>query len=273
LAQEETDVSWSTRELADLAGTTVNAIRHYHRLGLLEEPERRYNGYKQYGVRHLVRLLRVRRLAELGVPLSQIDVAHADDIGPQLLRQIDAGLAAELERLRKVRSEIAVILRDGAPADAPAGFESAASSMSDSDSSLIHVISQLCDDDARQDLRRMTEAGPDSVSEEFDGLRADADEESRQRLAGQLAPTLVRHLGDYPWLSDPSARLFRSELVTRQTFIDAAVELYNAAQLDVLVRAGVLAREQIRLAGETGDAVLSASGPDGPGQALPAASR
>ncbi|MEO3798201.1 MerR family DNA-binding transcriptional regulator [Nonomuraea sp. B10E15] len=35
---------WSTRELAGLAGTTVNTIRHYHRLGLLDEPERRYNG-------------------------------------------------------------------------------------------------------------------------------------------------------------------------------------------------------------------------------------
>ena len=42
-------MAWSTRELAGLAGTTVNTIRHYHRLGLLDEPERRYNGYKQYG--------------------------------------------------------------------------------------------------------------------------------------------------------------------------------------------------------------------------------
>ncbi|MGW3892293.1 MerR family DNA-binding transcriptional regulator [Micromonospora chokoriensis] len=32
-------------ELAELAGTTVNAIRHYHRVGLLEELTRRYNGY------------------------------------------------------------------------------------------------------------------------------------------------------------------------------------------------------------------------------------
>jgi DNA-binding transcriptional MerR regulator len=41
----------STRELAEFAGITVNTIRHYHRLGLLDEPKRRYNGYKQYGVR------------------------------------------------------------------------------------------------------------------------------------------------------------------------------------------------------------------------------
>ena len=65
-------MAWSTRELANLVGTTVNTIRHYHRLGLLDVPEREYNGYKQYEVRHLVRLLRIRRLVSLGVPLSQI---------------------------------------------------------------------------------------------------------------------------------------------------------------------------------------------------------
>ncbi|MDN3482326.1 MerR family transcriptional regulator [Arthrobacter sp. APC 3897] len=65
-------MAWSTRELAELAHTTVNTVRHYHRLGLLEEPDRRYNGYKQYGARHLVSLLRIRRLAALGVPLAQM---------------------------------------------------------------------------------------------------------------------------------------------------------------------------------------------------------
>src|SRR5690606_8663333 len=55
-------MAWSTRELAELAQTTVNTIRHYHHLGLLAEPARKDNGYKQYGVKHLARLLRIRRL-------------------------------------------------------------------------------------------------------------------------------------------------------------------------------------------------------------------
>ncbi|MFJ8542364.1 MerR family transcriptional regulator [Streptomyces sp. NPDC093586] len=38
-------------------------IRHYHERGLLAEPERRADGYKSYGVRNLVRLLRIKRLA------------------------------------------------------------------------------------------------------------------------------------------------------------------------------------------------------------------
>ncbi|MCO8276265.1 MerR family transcriptional regulator [Actinoplanes sp. TRM 88003] len=200
-------MAWSTRELADLAGTTVNTIRHYHRLGLLEEPERRGNGYKQYGVQDFVRLLRIRRLVDLGVPLARIRVDAAED--HMLLRQVDADLTAELQRLRKMRSGIAVILRDGAFVEP----------------------------------NRSDEAGP--VDPEFDALSADADEESRQRLAEKLTPSLVRHLADHPWLSDPATRLAASPHLTRQTLVDAVVELYNPAQLDVLVRAGDLARQQL----------------------------
>jgi DNA-binding transcriptional MerR regulator len=109
-------VAWSTRELAELAGTTVNAIRHYHRIGLLDEPTRRYNGYKQYGVSDLIRLLRIRRLSELGVPLSQIrEICEDGAAAPDVLRQVDAGLASEIERLSKARSDIATILGTRVP--------------------------------------------------------------------------------------------------------------------------------------------------------------
>ncbi|MEU8234504.1 MerR family transcriptional regulator [Actinoplanes sp. NPDC048967] len=108
-------MAWSTRELAELTGTTVNTIRHYHRLGLLEEPERRHNGYKQYGNRELERLLSIRRLVELGVPLARIGEAGTDGtVAPETLRQVDAGLAADIERLARARSDIAAILHDGA---------------------------------------------------------------------------------------------------------------------------------------------------------------
>ncbi|MGI5149448.1 MerR family transcriptional regulator [Plantactinospora sp. CA-294935] len=108
-------MAWSTRELAELAGTTVNTIRHYHRVGLLEQPQRRPNGYKEYGAHHLACLLRIRRLAELGVPLSQIVELGPDGaLAPEVLRQVDAGHSAEVERLQQARSAIAKILREGA---------------------------------------------------------------------------------------------------------------------------------------------------------------
>jgi DNA-binding transcriptional MerR regulator len=247
-------MAWSTRELAELAGTTVNTIRHYHRLGLLEDPDRRYNGYKQYGVSHLVCLLRIRRLVDLGVRLSDIGVARSDgDVPPEVLRQVDAQLAAEIERLSKARSDITVILRDGAPADTPPGFESVAPRLSAADSSLIHVYTQLYDDDAMKDLRRMVEADSDPVNAEVDALPPDADEATRQSLAEKLAPIIAQNLIDYPWLSDPAAHLSKSRHVTQQTFIDAVVTLYNTAQIDVLTRASVLAHQQVRQARAAGD--------------------
>ncbi|WP_308200951.1 MerR family transcriptional regulator [Actinoplanes sp. M2I2] len=128
---------WSTRELAELAGTTVNTIRHYHRLGLLDEPERRHNGYKQYGNRHLVRLLSIRRLVELGVPLALVGEAGTDGSLPlETLREVDAGLAANIARLARARSDIAAILSDGAAADPPAAVRSVTSRLSAAHGSL-----------------------------------------------------------------------------------------------------------------------------------------
>ncbi|WP_250009759.1 MerR family transcriptional regulator [Actinoplanes sp. M2I2] len=117
-------MAWSTRELAELAGTTVNAIRHYHRIALLDQPTRRYNGYKQYGVLDLIRLMRIRHLSELGVPLSQIrEICVDGEAAPDVLKQVDAGLASEIERLSRARNDIATILGTRVPVrlDPPAG--------------------------------------------------------------------------------------------------------------------------------------------------------
>jgi DNA-binding transcriptional MerR regulator len=238
-------MAWSTRELAELAGTTVKSIRLYHERGLLEEPDRRSNGYKQYEVRHLVGLLRIRRLTELGVPLSKIDaVREGDDSSPEALRALDAELAESIDRQVKARSAIAEILRHGGTADVPEGFEAVGSRLSDADSSLIHVYGQLYSRDAMTDLRQMVESdesGP--VGAEFDGLPPDADEVTRQRIAEQLAPEIARQLANYPWLTSPAERLSKGERTTQQMVTDAIVELYNSAQLDVLQRASLIAHE------------------------------
>lgn len=46
-------MAWSTRQVSELAGTSLRAVRHHHEIGLLDEPDRGPNGYKQYGVAHL----------------------------------------------------------------------------------------------------------------------------------------------------------------------------------------------------------------------------
>ena len=97
-------MAWSTRELAELAGTSLRAVRHYHQVGLLAEPERRSNGYKQYGVEHLVRLVRIKRLVDLGFSLPQIGaMGEADDHPEEALRALDAELAETIARLQSAR--------------------------------------------------------------------------------------------------------------------------------------------------------------------------
>ncbi|QAY73434.1 MerR family transcriptional regulator [Agromyces protaetiae] len=236
-------MSWSTRELAELAGTTVNTVRHYHRLGLLDEPERRYNGYKEYEVRHLVRLLRIRRMADLGVPLSQIgDLSEGSERAEEALRDLDAELAASIGRLTSAREEIAAILREQAPAHVPVGFTSVASRLSEADSSMVHIYTQLYDDEALADMQKMVEADLDDVAADIERLPDDADEATRQALVERLARTLARNFRDFPWLTDPASHLSKSGRITAETFAEAVMELYNPAQLDVLVRANALAR-------------------------------
>lgn len=248
-------MGWSTRELAELAGTTVNTVRHYHRAGLLDEPERRYNGYKQYEGRHLVRLLQIRRLRDLGVPLAQIEaIGPAGDRDPTAaLLAIDADLAASIERMQRARAEIRAILEGSTVTDVPPGFEDVAGRLSGADRSLMLVYAQLYDESAMSDLKHMAEEERDAADDEFDTLPADADETTRQRLADALAPKIARNLADYPWLLQPDEHLSKGPRVTQEAFVETVFEVYNEAQRDVLTRASRMATGAGRAAEGDGD--------------------
>ncbi|HJE77546.1 MAG TPA: MerR family transcriptional regulator [Brevibacterium epidermidis] len=55
-----------SKDLAEITGTTIRAIRHYLQLGLLEEPPRDSNGYRRFNAAHVVQVLRIKMLAESG---------------------------------------------------------------------------------------------------------------------------------------------------------------------------------------------------------------
>jgi DNA-binding transcriptional MerR regulator len=101
-------------ELAGLVGISTRAIRHYHRIGLLAEPARRANGYREYSLRDAVELARVRRLSELGLSLDEAGDALADDAGrdlAEILHELDADLARQEEDIRQRRVRLARLLR------------------------------------------------------------------------------------------------------------------------------------------------------------------
>ncbi|MGX1810102.1 MerR family transcriptional regulator [Nocardia sp. NPDC055321] len=98
-------------QLAATAGVTVRTVRHYHHIGLLPEPDRDASGYRRYPAQAAVDLIRVRTLADAGVPLARIGaLLHAP--APEFasaLADIDADLERRIEQIAEYRRRIAAL--------------------------------------------------------------------------------------------------------------------------------------------------------------------
>ena len=96
-------------QLAAYAGVTTRAVRHYHQIGLLPEPERDVSGYRTYTAPDVVRLIRIRTLAEAGVPLARVqELLAADEEGfSAAVADIDQRLRGEIRQLQEHRRRIA----------------------------------------------------------------------------------------------------------------------------------------------------------------------
>ncbi|MBN6054198.1 MerR family transcriptional regulator [Nonomuraea sp. RK-328] len=108
-------------ELAALVGVSTRTVRHYHHIGLLPEPARQANGYREYRLADAVTLARVRQLARLGLSLDELRDVLADDDGRDLremLQELDADLAREQQAIAARRARLAALL---ARADEGAG--------------------------------------------------------------------------------------------------------------------------------------------------------
>jgi DNA-binding transcriptional MerR regulator len=96
-------------ELASYAGVTVRAVRHYHAKGLLPEPERDHSGYRRYDAGAVVELIKIRTLAEAGVPLARVrELLQADEEEfTAAVADIDKRLRAEIRERQRHRERIA----------------------------------------------------------------------------------------------------------------------------------------------------------------------
>ncbi|MDN5749622.1 MAG: MerR family transcriptional regulator [Pseudonocardia sp.] len=96
-------------QLAAHVGVTVRAVRHYHKIGLLPEPERDHSGYRSYGAAAVVRLIRIHVLAGAGVPLARVqellDASCEEFLGG--VQDINRELRAEIGRLQSTRTRLA----------------------------------------------------------------------------------------------------------------------------------------------------------------------
>ena len=110
-----------SKDVAHLSGVTVRTLRHYHQMGILPEPPRRENGYREYGAVDVARVLRIKRLASLGLTLEQIGSilkkeasggAGAPEGAAELLDCIDAELEAQISLLEKRRRMVSLLKKE-----------------------------------------------------------------------------------------------------------------------------------------------------------------
>lgn len=96
-------------QLAAYAGVTIKAVRHYHQRGLLEEPPRDSSGYRRYTAEDAIELIKIKTLAEAGVPLARIK--ELIGTGPEhfatAISEIDRSLKKRSEEIVRTRKRIA----------------------------------------------------------------------------------------------------------------------------------------------------------------------
>ncbi|WP_067794862.1 MerR family transcriptional regulator [Actinomadura formosensis] len=206
-------------ELAALVGVSSRTVRHYHRLGLPPEPERRANGYREHRLRDAVLLARIRRLTELGLSPAEISDVLADDQGRELrevLVELDADLARQQQAIEAGRARLAALL-----AEAELRPDSAVSP------EMAEVLRGLPHGSGFAELDRGLPALVDTASEPTERARfaemlrplaepeasARAAEDLAAYLPPELAALLVEHGADTGWLDELSAaqrEVFRS---------------------------------------------------------------
>src|SRR5258708_6234151 len=96
-------------QLATYAGVTIKAVRHYHQRGLLAEPPRDSSGYRRYSAQHAIDLVKIKTLAEAGVPLARINelLAADPDRFAAAIAEIDRNLQERATELLRTRERIA----------------------------------------------------------------------------------------------------------------------------------------------------------------------
>ncbi|GGY12135.1 MerR family transcriptional regulator [Streptomyces tanashiensis] len=243
-------------EIAALVGVTPRAVRHYHQSGLLPEPARRANGYREYGVRDAVLLARIRRLTELGLGLDEVRDVLAGDEGRglvEVLEELEADLARQEAVIRERRERLARLLAEARagrlPAEGPVSPELAAllaglgelpeSPMAAKDREILALLDAVAPEDERARLMELMRDVAGSARELYGLLDALADaapddprvEEAARALAAVLPDGIAVELP--PEGAGGLADTFFADLAPAQsTAVRRAVDLVAARRAE-----------------------------------------
>ncbi|GAB2781691.1 MerR family transcriptional regulator [Streptomyces daliensis] len=119
-------------DAAAFAGSTPRAIRHYHEIGLLPEPERGGDDRRRYGYEDMIRLLWIRKAADAGIALDDIrdafttgTVSAGADSGDgiaDILERLEETLAEQEAELRRQRTAVRRMRTEGSRMGLLSGF-------------------------------------------------------------------------------------------------------------------------------------------------------
>ncbi|SEG56295.1 DNA-binding transcriptional regulator, MerR family [Thermomonospora echinospora] len=247
-------------ELAALVGVSTRTVRHYHHLGLLPEPERLANGYREYRLRDAVALARVRRLAELGLSLDEIRDVLADDRGRELrevLLELDADLARQQRAIEARRKRLAALLAETSlhpdstvspdMAAVLRGLSTEGSTFAEFDRGLLALADTGADPADRAEfvelLRPFTEP---AVSEQGRALYARLDEIADAGVGDPRVAALADDVAAY--IPDEMASVMIGSLEDPATdhWMEAMWEELSAAQAEVFRLVVIMLKERVR---------------------------
>lgn len=203
-----------SNEIAKIAGVTVRTLRHYHQIGLLAEPSRQANGYRIYDVFHLIRLLRIGQLTELGMRLSDISAALKSEHNIQLtmLDELDFSLKKQIERLQNQRLTIKALREGGGRLEMPAELVASltfmeagrATEATRAGREQAVLFGHIFNDAERTAIaalyERLAESGLSQIAGDLGRQYDDLGLDSTEHEISALASAYVEHLG--PWLTE-----------------------------------------------------------------------
>lgn len=245
-----------SNEVAKTAGVTVRTLRHYHQLGLLPEPPRSANGYREYTAADLARVLRIKRLASLGFPLARIGAlleemdeqatTDGDDKAAGLsplsaLDELDSELALQIEALQEQRRTIAALKAEQLSPDMPVRFGRAirgivGNSTDATSHAALVVASHLYGDREMAELERVAAhmqdtsfaAAMESLDQRCSQLAPDAPEAERATIVSESLDLLAPLIEQFD-----AANWTREATKEEQLLEELANESLNEAQRDV----------------------------------------
>lgn len=103
------DKLFTIGKLSELTGVSARSIRHYERLGLLDNISKSESGYRLFDVKHVAKLQQIKLLMSLGFTLSEISEILNEDENMKTAKLFDSKLSVLNKRLHELHRQTGML--------------------------------------------------------------------------------------------------------------------------------------------------------------------